>query len=76
MQCLYCEKRLGLFARLGLFTWKRPFCSEQHAVAYQDQQSGMAMSRVLDPRFTGPVFADPVKDPSPFPGPGQKLPRA
>jgi hypothetical protein len=67
MQCLYCEKRLGLFA------WKRPFCSAQHEVAYQDQQSGIAMSRVLDPRFTGPVFAGTQKD---TPPPEQKPPRA
>jgi hypothetical protein len=49
MQCLYCSKRLGLFA-----SRKRPFCSESHQVAYQYQLSVAAMRRVLDP-----IYADP-----------------
>jgi len=68
MQCLFCEKRLGLFA------WRRPFCSTEHAAAYQDQQRGLALSRVMDPRFTGPVLAEPARDPSPSRAPHQ--PRA
>ncbi len=56
MQCLYCNKRLGLFA-----SKKRPFCSELHEVAYQDEQSGVAMRRVMDPLFTLPVKASPLR---------------
>lgn len=46
MQCLYCNKRLGLFSFK-----KRPFCSELHEVAYHDERSGLAMRRVMDPLF-------------------------
>ncbi len=46
MQCLYCKKRLGLFA-----SEKRPFCSEAHEVAHQDAQSGFALLRLMDPMF-------------------------
>jgi hypothetical protein len=46
MQCLYCQKRLGLFA-----SKKRPFCSEAHETAHHDAQSGLALLRLLDPMF-------------------------
>ena len=62
MQCLYCNKRLGLFA-----SKKRPFCSELHEVAYQDEQAGVAMRRVMDPLFTLPVKAAPLRM-----GPGEQ----
>jgi hypothetical protein len=54
MQCLYCKKRLGLFA------FGRPFCSKSHEVAYQDAQSGFALLRLLDPMFMQePLKAEP-----------------
>jgi hypothetical protein len=56
MQCLYCKKKLGLFA-----SRKRPFCSEQHEVAFNDEQAGLAMRRVLDPLFTEPVQKAPLQ---------------
>ena len=36
MQCLYCHKRLGIFA-----SKKQRFCSELHEVAYNDEQTGV-----------------------------------
>ncbi len=56
MQCLYCKRKLGLFA-----SKKRPFCSEQHAVAYQDEQAGLALRRVMDPLFTAPAEKVPLQ---------------
>ncbi len=56
MQCLYCKKKLGLFA-----SKKHPFCSEQHEVAYTDEQAGVAMRRVMDPLFTQPVQKAPLQ---------------
>src|SRR5258708_38411396 len=44
MQCLYCHKRLGLFA-----SKKRPFCSQLHEEWYQDEQSGSLIRRLRDP---------------------------
>jgi hypothetical protein len=55
MQCLYCKTRLRLFA-----SKKRPFCSESHEIAYQSEQAGLAMRRVLDPMFTAPVKPPPL----------------
>jgi hypothetical protein len=55
MECLYCHKRLGLFAFM-----KGPFCSESHEVAYQDQQSTLAIRRVLDPLLSLPPKAPPL----------------
>ncbi len=57
MQCLYCNKRLGLFS-----SKKRPFCSELHEVAYQDERSGLAMRRVMDPLFI--VLQEPPSIPA------------
>ena len=54
MICLYCKKRLGLFAG------KKKFCSELHEVAYNDEQSGLAMRRVLDPLFAAPIERAPL----------------
>ena len=62
MECLYCHKRLGFFA-----SKKRPFCSELHEVAYQDEQQGLALRRVLDPLFTDPVRKAPLQQ-GPPPG--------
>jgi hypothetical protein len=56
MQCLYCKTRLGLFA-----SRKRPFCSELHEVAYQEEHAEVAMRRVLDPMFTAPVKRPPLR---------------
>ncbi len=56
MQCLYCKKKLGLFA-----SKKRQFCSQQHEVAYHDEQSGLALRRVLDPLFTEPARKTPLQ---------------
>ena len=56
MQCLYCKKRLGLFA-----SKKFPYCSELHEVAYHDEMSGLALRRVLDPLFTAPVKSPPLR---------------
>jgi len=47
MYCLYCNKRLGLFA-----SRKRPFCSESHESAYHNEQAGLALRRIMDPIFT------------------------
>jgi hypothetical protein len=55
MQCLYCNKRLGL-----LSFKKRPFCSEPHEVAYHDEQSEVAMRRMMDPLFRVPVEPSPA----------------
>src|SRR5438132_10544225 len=44
MQCLYCQKRLGIFA-----SKKRQFCSQLHEDWYQEEQSGSAIRRLLDP---------------------------
>jgi len=44
MQCLYCKKRLGLFA-----SKKRPFCSKLHEDWFHDEQSGTAIRRLLEP---------------------------
>ena len=60
MECLYCHKKLGLFA-----SKKRPFCSELHEVAYHDEQAGVALRRVLDPLFTEPVQKAPLPRPAP-----------
>jgi hypothetical protein len=49
MHCLYCNKRLGLFSFK-----KKPFCSSLHEVAYHDEQSGLALRRVMDPTFAVP----------------------
>jgi len=65
MQCLYCDKRLGLFSFK-----KRPFCSELHEVAYHDERSGLAMRRVLDPLFM--VLQSPPSIPA---TPDLKLPQ-
>jgi hypothetical protein len=56
MQCLYCKKRLGLFA-----SRKRRFCSESHEVTYHDEQSAMAMRHMMDPAFTAPVAPPAVR---------------
>ena len=56
MKCLYCNKKLGLFA-----SRKRPFCGEQHEVAYTDEQAGLAMRRVMDPLFTEPIKKAPLQ---------------
>lgn len=60
MECLYCHKRLGFFA-----SKKRPFCSELHEVAYQDEQQGLALRRVLDPLFTEPARRAPLQQGTP-----------
>jgi len=44
MQCLYCQKKLGMFA-----SRKRPFCSQSHEESYYDEQSGTALRRLLEP---------------------------
>jgi hypothetical protein len=56
MHCLYCKKRLGLFA-----SKKRQFCSEVHQAAYHDEQSGLAMRRVMDPLFSTPIKPPPLR---------------
>src|ERR1700761_4953257 len=68
MQCLYCKKRLGLFA-----SKKRQFCSELHEVAYHDEQSGLAMRRVLDPLFTAAAKTPQVRTAPTPPPPSQPV---
>lgn len=58
MECLYCKKKLGLFA-----SKRRPFCSEQHEVAYNDENAGLAMRRVMDPLFTEPTPKEQLASP-------------
>ena len=64
MQCLYCKKKLGLFA-----SKKKPFCSDLHEVAYQDELAGLALRRVMDPLFTDPVQKAPLQMPPRPPSP-------
>src|SRR5712692_11798786 len=58
MQCLYCHKRLGLFA-----SRKHPFCSEVHEDWYQDEQSGSLIRRLLEPLEDPPPFPVPESEP-------------
>ncbi len=60
MQCLYCKKKLGLFA-----SRKMPFCSDEHEAAYNEQQAGIALKRVLDPMFTERLPKTPLSGVSP-----------
>jgi hypothetical protein len=53
MQCLYCHKRLGLFA-----SKKRPFCSQQHEDRYHREQVGSALRRLLAPLEEAPPARD------------------
>ena len=56
MQCLYCKKKLGLFA-----SKKRRSARQQHEVAYNDEQAGLALRRVLDPLLTEPARKTPLQ---------------
>lgn len=71
MQCLYCKKKLGLFA-----SKKRQFCSEDHEAAYNEEQASIALQRVLDPMFTGRLQKQPLQPAPPriAPGSGRKAP--
>jgi len=56
VECLYCKKRLGMFA-----SKKSPFCSELHEVAYHDEQAGLALRRVMDPSFANSDPPPPLR---------------
>src|SRR5258708_13119384 len=64
MQCLYCQKKLGMFA-----SKKRPFCSKLHEDWYQDEQSGSAVRRLLEPfpDDDQPVAQPALAEPPPVP---------
>ena len=42
-----------------------PFCSDEHEAAFNGQQAGIALKRVLDPMFTEPVQKAPLQPSKP-----------
>ena len=57
MNCQYCGKRLALLRRLN----KGQFCTAEHREAYQTEQQGLAVQRLIEARWPDkkPVAAKP-----------------
>jgi hypothetical protein len=67
MRCLHCGKRLSLFKKLQ----DSGFCSEEHRLAFQQQQSDFALARLMEAqrRIDRPGSAQPAPAAAPAPAP-------